>query len=129
MERESDYDIDGLDPSEEYFRKKKVMLIIILISLLKNQSRHIINGWINPMNNQYILCFSDSLWIFGAKSSIAIIYTIQDGIQNGIQNYYSFLIYINRIILMCYFYTSFCNIEKSYFLSFKLINLRENKLF
>ena len=23
MERESDYDNDGLDPSEEYFRKKK----------------------------------------------------------------------------------------------------------
>ena len=23
MERESDYDIDGLDPSAEYFRKKK----------------------------------------------------------------------------------------------------------
>ena len=43
MERESDYDTDGLDPSEEYFRKKKKVMMMIPISLQKNQNHHIIN--------------------------------------------------------------------------------------
>ena len=33
MERESDYDNDGLDPSEEYFRKKKKGMVRNHISL------------------------------------------------------------------------------------------------
>ena len=49
MERESDYDNDndndndGLDPSEEYFRKKKLMMRI-LISRQKNHNRRIIKN-------------------------------------------------------------------------------------
>ena len=42
MERESNYDNDGLDPSEEYFRKKKKSYDRKHISLQKNQNRHII---------------------------------------------------------------------------------------
>ena len=42
MERESDYDNDGLDPSEEYFRKKKKVMMRIPISFQKNQNRLII---------------------------------------------------------------------------------------
>ena len=32
MERDNDYDNDGLDPSEEYFEKKKVKMMMIPIS-------------------------------------------------------------------------------------------------
>tara|TARA_B000000532_G_C18646725_1_gene310765 strand:+ start:384 stop:536 length:153 start_codon:yes stop_codon:yes gene_type:complete len=41
MEKESDYDNDGLDPSVEYFRKKIMMMIHI--SLQKNQNHLITN--------------------------------------------------------------------------------------
>ena len=44
MERESDYDNDGLDPSEEYFRKKKKVMIMIPISFEKNQNHLIIKS-------------------------------------------------------------------------------------
>ncbi len=43
MERESDYDNDGLDPSEEYFRKKKKIMMMKPISLQRNQNHLIIN--------------------------------------------------------------------------------------
>ena len=33
MERESDYDDDGLDPSEEYFIRRKKVMMRIPISL------------------------------------------------------------------------------------------------
>ena len=44
MEKERDYDNDGLDPSEEYLRKKKKVMMMIPISLQKNQNRHIIKS-------------------------------------------------------------------------------------
>ena len=42
MERESNYDNDGLDPLEEYFRNKKKVMTRQHISLQKNQKRRII---------------------------------------------------------------------------------------
>ena len=44
MERESDYDNDGLDPSEEYFRKKKKDNDDDTYSLQKNQNHPIIDN-------------------------------------------------------------------------------------
>ena len=45
MEKERNYDNDGLDPSEEYLRKKKKkVMMMIPISLQKNQNRHIIKS-------------------------------------------------------------------------------------
>ena len=44
MERERNYDNDGLDPSEEYFRKKKKVITRQHISLQKNQNRRIIKS-------------------------------------------------------------------------------------
>jgi len=43
MEKERNYDNDGLDPSEEYFRKKKKVMMRIPIFLQKNQNHLIIN--------------------------------------------------------------------------------------
>ena len=42
MEREGNYDNDGLDPSEEYFRMKKKVMMRKHISHQKNQNRRII---------------------------------------------------------------------------------------
>ena len=42
MKKKRNYDNDGLDPSEEYFRKKKKILMMIPIFLQKNQNPHII---------------------------------------------------------------------------------------
>ena len=45
MEKKQNYDNDGLDPSEEYYRKKKKgnkkVMMRIPISLQKNQNLHI----------------------------------------------------------------------------------------
>ena len=42
MERESNYDNDGLDTAEEYIRKNKKVMTRKYISIQKNQNRHII---------------------------------------------------------------------------------------
>ena len=42
MARENDYDNDGLDQLEEYFRKKKKVMMRIPISLQKNRIHLII---------------------------------------------------------------------------------------
>ena len=44
MEKERNYDNDGLDPSEEYLRKKKKVMMMIPISLQKNQNLRIIKN-------------------------------------------------------------------------------------
>ncbi len=44
MERESNYDNDVLDPSEEYFRKKKKGNDENHISLQRNQKRRIVKS-------------------------------------------------------------------------------------
>ena len=44
MEKESDYDNDGLGLSEEYFRKKKKVMMRIPISLQMNQNHPIIKS-------------------------------------------------------------------------------------
>ena len=44
MEREPNYDNDGLDPSEEYFRKKKKVTMRIPIFLQKNLNHLIISN-------------------------------------------------------------------------------------
>ena len=44
MEKEPNYDNDGLDPSEEYFRKKKKVMMTIPIFLKKNQNHLIIDN-------------------------------------------------------------------------------------
>ena len=41
MKKERNYDNDGLDPSEEYFRKKKKVMMRIPVSLQKNQNHNI----------------------------------------------------------------------------------------
>ena len=41
MEKERNYDNDGLDPSEEYFKKKEKGMMIPIF-LKKNQNHHII---------------------------------------------------------------------------------------
>ena len=51
MERESDYDNDGLDPSEEYFRKKKKGNKRITIFLMKNLNHLIIKSKKNRILN------------------------------------------------------------------------------
>ena len=45
MERDSNYDNDGLDPSEEYFRKKKKVMTRKHIFLQKNQNLRIIKNY------------------------------------------------------------------------------------
>ena len=42
--KERNYENDELDPSEEYFRKKKKILMMKHTSLKKSQNRHIINN-------------------------------------------------------------------------------------
>ena len=44
MEKERNYDNDGLDPSEKYFRKKKKVITRIPISLQRNQNHLIIQS-------------------------------------------------------------------------------------
>ena len=44
MERESNYNNNRFDPFEEYFRKKKKVMMRIPISLQKNQNHLIINS-------------------------------------------------------------------------------------
>tara|TARA_B100000212_G_C27273780_1_gene489996 strand:+ start:431 stop:574 length:144 start_codon:yes stop_codon:yes gene_type:complete len=44
MERKSDYDNDGLDPSEEYFRKRKKVMMRMPISHQKNPNHLIIKN-------------------------------------------------------------------------------------
>ena len=54
MEKERNYDNDGLDPSEEYFRKKKIMMRIP-ISLQKNQN-HLITRSIDKCKTLNTRC-------------------------------------------------------------------------
>ena len=42
MEKERNYDNDGLDLSEEYFKRRKKVMMMIPIFLKKNQNHHII---------------------------------------------------------------------------------------
>ena len=42
MENKPNCDNDGLDPSEEYFKKKEKVMMMIPIPLQKNQNHHTI---------------------------------------------------------------------------------------
>ncbi len=44
MEKERNYDNVGLDPSEKYLRKKKKVMMMIPISLQKNENLQIIKS-------------------------------------------------------------------------------------
>ena len=42
MEKEPNYDNDGLDPSEDILKRRKKVIMIIPISFQKNQNNHTI---------------------------------------------------------------------------------------
>jgi len=69
MERESDYDNDGLDPSEEYFRKNKKIMMKLPISLQKNQNYHI-TRYIDTFKNLRFLYRNRNFSLSETKSLI-----------------------------------------------------------
>ena len=60
MERESNYDNDVLDPFEEYFRKKKKVMMRKHIPTRRIKTATLLKGLVNLLKNNWQIRF----WIF-----------------------------------------------------------------